>query len=136
MGTSTALPPHRDERQYYTGDAHAPHDARLHVRACLGAWQLQHLADVLELVASELVTNAVQHSGGRDVMMWLTQTEASVTVHVSDSNPAPPVRREAEDLDETGRGLAIVEAVSARTGCYPFRSGKIVYADVLKQRQP
>lgn len=74
----------------------------------------------------------MQHSGGRDVTMWLTQTATSVTVHVADPDPSPPVRREAGDLDEAGRGLAIVEAISARTGCYPFRSGKVVYSEELK----
>lgn len=132
MGTSTAPPPHRIERQHYTADEHAPHDARLHVRARLGTWRLQHLSETLELLASELVTNAIRHSGGRDVMMWLTQTDTTVTVHVADPNPAPPVRREAGDLDETGRGLAIVETLSDRTGCYPFRSGKVVYAECAK----
>lgn len=131
MGTSTA-PPHHIERQHYTADEHAPHDARLHVRARLGTWRLQHLSETLELLASELVTNAIRHSGGRDVMMWLTQTDTSVTVHVADPNPVPPIRRDAGDLDEAGRGLAIVEMLSDRTGCYPFRSGKVVYCEIAK----
>lgn len=131
MGTSTTLPPHHEERQHYTADDHAPHDARLHVRARLATWRLQALSDTLELIASELVTNAIRYSHD-DVTMRLVQTDRSVIVQVSDSNPRPPVPRETDELDETGRGLAIVNAISARTGCYLCPGGKVVYAEVLK----
>lgn len=133
MGTFTASPTCQDiARQHCAADAHAPHDARLHVRARLGTWRLQHLSETLELLASELVTNAIRYSGGSDVMLWLTQTDTSVVVHVADANPRPPVPCETGELDETGRGLAIVTAISDRTGYYPFRSGKVVYCEVTK----
>lgn len=55
-----------------------------------------------------------------------------VVVHVADADPRPPVPSESGELDKTGRGLAIVTAISDRMGYYPFRSGKVVYCEVTK----
>lgn len=129
MGT---LAPPAVKRQYYAADDHAPHDARLHVRAMLGTWDLRHLADAVQVVASELVTNAIQHSGGADVMFWLTQTGTSVIVNAWDPNPAPPVTVEVGEFGEHGRGLALVAALSASMGCFPLRGGKTVWAEIMK----
>lgn len=129
MGT---LAPPAVRRQYYAADDHAPHDARLHVRAMLGTWGLRHLTDVIQVVASELVTNAIQHADGGDVMFWLAQTDTSVIVNAWDPNPNPPVPATAGELDEHGRGLALVSALSISTGCFPLRGGKAVWAEVMK----
>lgn len=130
--TLTAVPPDIAGGQYYLADDRAPHDARLHVRARLGTWRLGHLAEALQLIASELVTNAIQHAAGSDVVLWLALTDASVVIRVWDANPNPPTPAEAGDLDESGRGLALVTALSARSGWYPFSGGKVAFAEVMK----
>lgn len=133
MGTLTAAPPtQQDERRNYARNAHAPGFARMYVRVRLAEWQLSHMADPLQQVASELVSNAVRHSGGENVMIWLARTDTSVLVHVWDASPVPPVLREAGELDEDGRGLALVAAFTARTGCYPFAGGKVVFGEVMR----
>jgi anti-sigma regulatory factor (Ser/Thr protein kinase) len=128
MGT---LAPPAIKRQYYAADDHAPHDARLHVRAMLGTWGLRHLTDVVQVIASELVTNAIQHADG-DVMFWLAQTDTSVIVNAWDSNPNPPILSKAGELDEHGRGLALVAVLSSDTGYFPLRGGKVMWAQVMK----
>lgn len=130
--TLTPVPPDVAGGQHYLADDRAPHDARLHVRACLGTWRLGHITDDVQLIASELVANSVQHSGGSDVVLWLAQSGTSVIVRVWDSSPQPPVLVNVGDFDESGRGLAIVAALSARTGCYPFAGGKVVFSEVTK----
>jgi anti-sigma regulatory factor (Ser/Thr protein kinase) len=78
------------------------------------------LADV-ELAVSELVTNAVLHSRSRDVsgsFSVLVETKPGwARVEILDDGAAPSLASiPADEADEYGRGLKIVEAVSDRWG--------------------
>lgn len=130
MGTLTAPQPQQDERRNYTRNEHAPGFARMYVRVRLGEWDLRHLADPVQQVASELVANSVRHSAGENVMIWLTRTDTSVIVHAWDASPVIPVVRSAGPDDEDGRGLTIVAALAARTGSYPYAGGKVTWAAI------
>lgn len=121
---------HPGERRNYARNEHAPGFARMYVRVRLGEWGLRYLVDPVQQVASELMTNAVRYSAGENVMVWLTRTGTSVLVHVWDASIAPPVPSDAGPDDENGRGLAIVDAFSTRTGTYPFAGGKVIWAEV------
>lgn len=133
MGTLTEAPPQQQaERRNYARNEHAPGFARMYVRVRLAEWRLGHISQAIQQVASELVTNAVRYSDGENVMIWLSRTDTSVIVHVWDSSPMRPVTREAGELDEDGRGLEIVAAFAARTGCYPFAGGKVTVAEVMR----
>jgi anti-sigma regulatory factor (Ser/Thr protein kinase) len=92
--------------------------ARYHAKHILREWQLARLGDDVELVVSELVTNAVAASRTMDfpfpVRMWLLSDTASVLVVVWDASPQPPALMDPAEDAETGRGLLLVEAVSAR----------------------
>jgi hypothetical protein len=117
--------------------------ARRHATATLHEWRLEALAGPVELLASELVTNAVRalaagclpgpdNPAGRaaQIRFWLTSDRRSVLVQVWDSDRRHPVRQDSGPDAETGRGLLIVEALSTQWGCYaPERQGgKIVWA--------
>ena len=56
------------------------------------------------------------------------QDPAEVAVVVTDPSPTPPVKRDLADAAECGRGLVLVEALSARWGWKPQHPGKTVYA--------
>jgi len=90
------------------------------VRAFVGAHLVEHVdgpmvAD-LQLVASELATNALVHTQ-TPFTVALAQDGQCVRITVSDGAPSIPVRRRAAgDLDESGRGLAIVETLSSDWG--------------------
>jgi anti-sigma regulatory factor (Ser/Thr protein kinase) len=81
---------------------------------------------------SELVTNAVAASADPlcPVRVWLTSDGKCVAILVSDSNPQPPIRVDAGLETEGGRGLLLVDVVSAKWGWYPVPGGqgKVVWA--------
>lgn len=85
--------------------------ARRTVHDTLAAWGLDNLADDMVLVASELVTNALQHTSG-PIVMVLQQRDETVLIEVADVSSALPVQRRESADDESGRGLALVEAFS------------------------
>ncbi len=111
--------------------------ARFHVRVALGFHGLGEYADDADIITSELVTNAVQHvcdNGTETIGVTLTRARdpAAVTIAVSDSSPEAPVRRDTSAASEQGRGLQIVEALSAHWGWHQEEGGKAIFA-VLAQ---
>jgi anti-sigma regulatory factor (Ser/Thr protein kinase) len=107
--------------------------ARRRVRAALGVHGLGDFAEDAEIITSELVANAVQHAcqdGTKAIGVILTHagTPAAVTVAVSDSSPQVPVRPDTSAGGEQGRGLQIVEALSAHWGWRQDGGGKVVFA--------
>lgn len=73
------------------------------------------VADVVELLASELVTNAVRHGGGPSVMRCVIENDR-LTVSVSDRSEAPPTLQSPAPLDPHGRGLRLVATLAERWG--------------------
>jgi anti-sigma regulatory factor (Ser/Thr protein kinase) len=113
--------------------------ARYYVRAALAFHELDKYADDAAIVTSELVTNAVQHvcdNGGTTIGVTLARagSPAAVTVVVSDSSPEGPIKGNTQAGSERGRGLQIVEALSAHWGWRPENGGKAVFA-VLAQEE-
>lgn len=86
------------------------------------------LLDRVELVISELVSNAVRHADGASALELILDNK-SVTAAVTDSNPEHPTVREAIDRSG-GRGLPIVEGLSSRWGSEPAPGGKRVWARI------
>lgn len=104
-------------------DEGSPGHARKVVRETFSRWGLAALLDDAELAVSELVTNAIKH-GLPPVVLTLCQTRGCVRMDVSDTRPATASREwpVSRDTDESGRGRAIVEAVSDQSGT-DLRSG-------------
>ena len=112
----------------------AARTARLHITGVLRQWQLEGLAETAELLASELVTNAVRASflGPREQLLRLrlTSNRHSVLIQVWDGDHHPPLRQDVGPEAEAGRGLLLIEALSAQWGWYApdGQGGKIVWA--------
>ncbi|MGW6458179.1 SpoIIE family protein phosphatase [Streptomyces sp. NPDC055078] len=109
-------------------------DAIVHARRftarTLRSWGAEDAMDVALLIVSELVTNAIAHTHGQ-VRLDLTLAQDRLRIAVNDASPRSPARPAALDLDATGgRGLLIVEALSAAWGSVPFAGGKQVWAEV------
>jgi anti-sigma regulatory factor (Ser/Thr protein kinase) len=74
------------------------------------------LVDDAELLASEVVTNAVRH-GGPVIEFAVAVDAASLTVRVSDGSSRLPSLRSDSAADEpSGRGLKMVEQVASEWG--------------------
>ena len=104
--------------------------ARFYVRAALGYHDLADYAADVETVTSELVSNAIAHASAAAInleLMCLADSRAVVVV-VTDPSSDPPVKCDPTDLIEHGRGLHVVEALSARWGWTPQEPGKAVFA--------
>jgi anti-sigma regulatory factor (Ser/Thr protein kinase) len=111
----------------------APGLARSFARHAVRTWSLDELADDVELITSELVTNAVRAtriSGLALVVIELQVDNGALRIAVKDSSRARPSRQVAGDDAEGGRGLFLVEALSTRWDCFLVRGGKVVWAEL------
>ena len=93
-------------------------------------WLTPDVCDPLLLVVSELLGNAVKAALGPEVTMRLSWTPRRVRVEVTDDSPADALARVADELEEGGRGLWLVEMVATRWGSHPYRDGKCVWAEI------
>ena len=77
--------------------------------------------DDAELLLSELVTNAVAYGGG-DLTVRVTAGAGRARVEITDSGPSPAAQtgsrdlRDAEQAEQAGRGLRVVNALADRWG--------------------
>jgi PAS domain S-box-containing protein len=113
------------------GDAEALTEARHMIRAAVRAWGARDRADEIELVADELITNALIHTEGSSVVTLrvLTGRERRLRVDVEDASSALPRRREAGDSGVSGRGLLLVDLLADRWGVEARGSGKCVWCE-------
>ena len=109
--------------------------ARLHTRHVLWDWGVPSLIDSTELLASEIITNAVHIAREMDlpaVRLWLLCDRVRVMVLAWDPSPLPPLPVTPDEDTENGRGLLLVDAISERWGWYfPVGHG---FANVQDQR--
>src|SRR4051795_3793499 len=98
--------------------------ARRAVRQFLGPRRLPaRVIDDAQLIASELVTNALRY-GGLRIGLDLAVTGRVLTLAVADGSPVTPQLRAGADLDQRGRGLPIVSALAATWGVLEVDRGK------------
>ncbi|MFE6522627.1 SpoIIE family protein phosphatase [Streptomyces sp. NPDC057794] len=113
-------------------------DAVMHARRfsarTLRSWGVVAEADSVLLVVSELVTNALVHTQGA-VRLDLTLAADRLRVTVNDSSPRAPAKPVVVDWESTGgRGLFLVEAMSAAWGSVPVGGGKQVWSEIVVSR--
>jgi anti-sigma regulatory factor (Ser/Thr protein kinase)/GAF domain-containing protein len=109
--------------------------ARRWVCEHLRGWGLDMLNDELEIMTSEVVTNALIHADS-DVDLRLREYPDRVRLEARDSDPMPPIPSpivisgEASTQAEHGRGLLIVDALASQWGTSHSGRGKIVWLEV------
>ncbi|MEV6356997.1 ATP-binding SpoIIE family protein phosphatase [Streptomyces hydrogenans] len=110
-----------------SGDGRAASEARRLVTRQLADWGLDDLADVCELVVSELVGNALRYGNGPGELRLLRGER--LVVEVSDTGPDLPQIQHADLSDEGGRGLQLVNMLCRRWGSCRTSGGKVVWAE-------
>jgi anti-sigma regulatory factor (Ser/Thr protein kinase) len=113
-------PPRRTGEEYavlrLTADRTSVRTARRAARAELERWGVpEEVCDDVVLIVSELVTNAIVHAVSDVVVCRLQGAGAEVRVQVGAEGPSTS-RTDARPLGECGRGLVVVEALSAAWG--------------------
>jgi anti-sigma regulatory factor (Ser/Thr protein kinase) len=104
--------------------------ARRFVGDLLGQWDLPQLIPSVELLASELVANAVQHVAG-PCALELTAYDGVMQIAVADAGHGMPDLQVLGPLNERGRGLHIVTAFSTAWGVdHLDDGGKLVWAEL------
>ena len=104
----------------------APSQARSFLRRATCPQHHGHVVDDAVLLVSELVTNSVRH-GGPPVVLAVECDGEGLQVRVRDGSPVLPVARTASATAEGGRGLALVDTLSADWGVDPDDDGKHVW---------
>jgi hypothetical protein len=125
--------------------------ARRFAETWLRTRQLTELVHTVHLIVSELTTNSVKATAARAggaldgparragggprkvtmVTLRLTLIGPSLFVIVLDEGPGAPSLQQPAELDEGGRGLALVASLARSWGHYPVGAGgKAVWAEV------
>ncbi|MEU1087916.1 SpoIIE family protein phosphatase [Streptomyces sp. NPDC005576] len=121
---------------YWTLDPEdsAPSRARKLARGALARWDMDaDLSDEMELLVSEVVTNAVRYAE-RPVTLRLLRTDI-LRCEVGDDSPQLPRQRRARETDEGGRGLFLVNRLARRWGATRLSSGKVVWFEMATRGQ-
>ena len=115
-------------------DPQAPGRARRFARDVL-ADQSDDVIDLIELLVSEVVTNAVLHARS-DMRVTLTWRGDTFRVEVADHSPLLPAQRQFSELATTGRGIQLVEEIADSWGMVPTSSGKVVWFELTVVERP
>lgn len=126
----SAAPVAQSEPLFLTPAPPSCRAARAAAREQLSLWGRPDLADEAEAVVAELVANAVTASapGSTPIAMRLALTGSSVRIEVFDSAPGVPAAVAAGPDAESGRGLAMVAALTAKWGWNDAGGVKVVWA--------
>ncbi|GAA3645254.1 hypothetical protein GCM10022224_004800 [Nonomuraea antimicrobica] len=89
-------------------------------------------ADTAELVVSELATNAIRHTrsgraGGRFGVTLHAGTTLLILAVDDEGGPSIPYVCQAEDTDQSGRGLHLVDSLTTRWGVHGDEGGRTVW---------
>ncbi|NEV88070.1 SpoIIE family protein phosphatase [Streptomyces tendae] len=106
----------------------APGKARRLARRALARWGMEDLTDAVELLVSEVVTNAVRYAS-KPVTLRLLRTDV-LRCEVGDDVPQLPRLRQARATDEGGRGLYLVNRLARRWGATRLSTGKVVWFEL------
>ncbi|WP_063753015.1 ATP-binding protein [Streptomyces natalensis] len=112
-----------------------PQSARIARRltgcALLKQWSLTpQLAEHAVLLVSELVGNAVRHTGARSFGLRMLRRRGWIRIEVRDPSRGLPCLMPVHELDTSGRGLFLVDKLSDRWGVDLLPRGKTTWFEM------
>ncbi|MFD3969683.1 ATP-binding protein [Streptomyces cyaneofuscatus] len=104
------------------------------LRRTMSRWEVaEETGDAVALVVTELVGNAVRHSGSTDVAVLLARHQDRIVVQVKDTGrwlPRPPCAEADSEEACGGRGLQLVRAYTTHCTVTSGPSGTLVVAEL------
>lgn len=124
-------PPPRAARLRLTRDRASVRVVRSLLDRLLSSWRLDGRVDDgdLKLVATELATNAVVHTGAPETIT-IRYLGESLRIEVRDASAAAPQPRSPSLDAEGGRGMRLVESLADSWGVDEVPNGKQVWCEV------
>ncbi|MFJ1702488.1 ATP-binding protein [Kitasatospora sp. NPDC088346] len=105
-------------------------EIRHRLRAALSRWGVPELADTAELLTSELVTNALLHTGKGAVLEAVLTPGQRLRIEVQDGTTRLPGRRAPAEWATSGRGLLLVESLADDWGVHLRGDGKVTWFEL------
>ncbi|MCX5073267.1 ATP-binding protein [Streptomyces sp. NPDC060334] len=94
-------------------------------------WGLSpQIAEHAVLLVSELVGNAVRHTGARSFGLRMLRRRGWIRIEVRDPSRGLPCLMPVHEMDTTGRGLFLVDKLSDRWGADLLPRGKITWFEM------
>ncbi|MBB6417927.1 SpoIIE family protein phosphatase/ATP-binding protein [Streptomyces sp. AK010] len=121
------LPPDRVADWDVPPDPAAVSGMREAVSQRLDAWGLSEFGFAMELILSELITNAIRYGAG-PIHVRLIR-DRTLICEVADGSSTSPHLRYAATTDEGGRGLFLVSQMAERWGTRYTPQGKVIWAE-------
>ncbi|MBX9363394.1 SpoIIE family protein phosphatase [Streptomyces massasporeus] len=121
------LPPDRVADWDVPPDPAAVSGMREAVSQRLEAWGLSEFGFAMELILSELITNAIRYGAG-PIHVRLIR-DRTLICEVADGSSTSPHLRYAATTDEGGRGLFLVSQMAERWGTRYTPQGKVIWAE-------
>ncbi|WP_432136983.1 MULTISPECIES: ATP-binding protein [unclassified Streptomyces] len=129
-GAAGTPQPYRLRRRLGRADLRAVCEARHAVRELLRHWGRPDETETAELLTSELVTNALVHTG-HEAVLTATLGPSGLRVEVRDFVARRPRLRMPDRDDGThGRGLVLVDSLADAWGVCPHAVGKAVWFEL------
>ena len=123
-------PDARRAAQALPGEAATVPRARRFVREVLTDWRLPEYEEAGTLLVSELVGNAVRHTGARIIGLRMRHRRGWIRVEVRDPSRGLPCLLPVQELDTSGRGLFLVDKLADRWGVDLLPRGKTTWFEM------
>jgi DNA-binding NarL/FixJ family response regulator len=108
--------------------------ARTFAREVLDRWQIPEVVEDALIVVSEMVTNAVTHANSA-CRLRISLSPSVVRFEVADAGAGTPEPMPPSTTRSSGRGLHLIDALTAAWGVEPAPDGgKTVWAELLRTR--
>jgi anti-sigma regulatory factor (Ser/Thr protein kinase) len=114
-------------RRMFEAEPRSAAFVRKYVRDSLETWKVR--SDEAVFVANELATNAIVHAQS-EFAVEVSLHDSRCRIEVVDNDPTEPRETPKSTTSSSGRGLALVKALSSSWGVEPRPDGKRVWCDV------